>query len=136
MPVVVSEQGLFQACQTLFGIDNNVSREFLEYLQLPGIKSAYRKKAFETHPDRAALSGGEAEEQNAELFRAIQQAYEDLTNYLDAREKGFRFSKNKNNGRFSGKQYKSFILQKRFSRAPIFPGRECRNRKTLYRDHA
>ena len=106
MPVVVSEQGLFQACQTLFGIDNNVSREFLEYLQLPGIKSAYRKKAFETHPDRAALSGGEAEEQNAELFRAIQQAYEDLTNYLDAREKGFRFSKNKNNGRFSGKQYK------------------------------
>jgi hypothetical protein len=94
MPVAVSEQGLFQACQTLFGIENNISREFLEYLQLPGIKSAYRKKAFETHPDRAALNGGEAEQQNAELFRTIQRAYEDLTNYLAARENGFRFSGN------------------------------------------
>lgn len=92
MHLVASEHDLFQACRTLFDLDNDIPREFLEYLQLSGIKNAYRKKALETHPDRVAKIGVAAEQQNAELFKTIQQAYEHLTAYLTAREKGYRIN--------------------------------------------
>ncbi|MBU0483009.1 MAG: molecular chaperone DnaJ [Proteobacteria bacterium] len=92
MSVVVAEQELFKACQILFGGELDVSREFLEYLQPSGIKSAYRQKARETHPDLALLKGGLIERRRADMFQAVQQAYENLTQYLVARENGFRLS--------------------------------------------
>ena len=75
MAVVFAEQDLHNACQVLFGADIAVSRGFLDYLQLSGLKSAYRKKALETHPDslnnESLLNG-----KNCDLFMAVQQAYE------------------------------------------------------------
>ena len=52
MAGVAAEQELYRACRIIFGPDLTVSREFLEYIQSSGVKSAFRKKAMETHPDR------------------------------------------------------------------------------------
>jgi len=91
MAAVIAEHELFDSCRVLFGAEVQVTRSFLEYLQRPGIKSAYRQKALETHPDILASQGDKAKGQSADLFRMVQQAYENLTTYLDARESGFRF---------------------------------------------
>ena len=90
MQAVAAEQELFRACEIIFGPGLNVSREFLEYLQLSGIKTAYRKRAMETHPDRMASQGEIFAAQGHDLFQVVQEAYENLTNYLDARDRGYR----------------------------------------------
>lgn len=41
-----------EACRVLFGPEIEVSVDFLKYLQPEGLRSAYRRKALETHPDR------------------------------------------------------------------------------------
>ena len=68
---------LFHACATIFGQDVKVSPDFLKYLQPVGIKTAFRKKAFETHPDRALLMDSLARDLHAE-FIDVRQAYETL----------------------------------------------------------
>lgn len=91
MTAVVAEHELFASCRVLFGAELDISRNFLEYLQRSGIKSAYRKKALETHPDILASQGGGAQAASDDLFRRVQQSYENLSGYLDARDNGFRF---------------------------------------------
>jgi hypothetical protein len=73
---------LFQACETIFGPEVNVSIDFLEYLQPISIKTAYRKRAFETHPDRAKALGSLARDLNTE-FIDVQQAYEKLLLFVE-----------------------------------------------------
>lgn len=90
--MIAAEQELYRACEVLFGLDlDRISRDFLEYVQLSGIKTAYRKKARETHPDSNFGASDLVQRRCADEFRAVQQSYEQLTKYLDAREKGFRF---------------------------------------------
>ncbi len=50
---------------------------FVENLDPSAVKNAFRKKALETHPDRAKALGREEVEQ-ADLFRQVKQAYEVL----------------------------------------------------------
>jgi len=88
MKTIAAEKELFRACEIIFGPELHVSREFLEYLQLSGIKSAYRRRAMETHPDRAAMADERNRRQRHDLFHSVQQAYENLRTFLDAREKG------------------------------------------------
>ncbi len=89
MAMVLAEHELFNACRVLFGAELNITRDFLEYLQFSGLKTAYRKRALETHPDRVAILGGDDDERrHSDLFRQVQSAYENLSSYLDAREKG------------------------------------------------
>ena len=90
MSLVAAEKELVRACEVIFGPELNISREFLEYLQLSGIKTAYRKRAMETHPDRTAHVPEENGQQDPDLFMAVQGAYENLITFLDAREKGYR----------------------------------------------
>ncbi len=92
MTALVVEQDLFQACQVIFGDELIISREFLDYVQMSGVKSAYRKRAKETHPDRLVGQGKLAQVRGAQQFQVVQQAYKNLSVYLDAREKGFRFA--------------------------------------------
>ena len=75
---------LFQACETIFGPDVKVSDDFLEYLQPIGIKTAYRKRAFETHPDRAKALGEFARDLNAEFIN-VRQAYERLLSFVETK---------------------------------------------------
>ncbi|MGD0280320.1 MAG: J domain-containing protein [Smithella sp.] len=75
---------LFQACETIFGPEVKVSNDFLKYLQPIGIKTAYRKRAFETHPDRAKALGAFARDLNTE-FIDVRQAYEKLLLFVETK---------------------------------------------------
>ncbi|MHB8770790.1 MAG: DnaJ domain-containing protein [Syntrophales bacterium] len=77
---------LFNACNVLFGSEVPVSLDFLRYLQMPGLKAVYRKKALETHPDRAmALACPSLDLE--ERFKEINAAYQELHNYLENPER-------------------------------------------------
>jgi len=78
--VLVAEtplQELFDACLVLFGPETTVSEEYLRYLKPAGLKSAYRKIALETHPDRARTLGKRPSELNAR-FAEVSLAYRRL----------------------------------------------------------
>ena len=95
---------LYQACETIFGPEVEVSNDFLEYLQPIGIKTAYRKRAFETHPDRAKVLGSFARDLNTE-FIDVRQAYEKLLLFVE--------TKNERNER--APLFKDFRTQQEYS---------------------
>lgn len=68
---------VFDACGLLFGPEVEISLDFLKYLEPSGLRSAYRKKALETHPDRAKALGRD-EAKMSERFREATLAYERL----------------------------------------------------------
>jgi hypothetical protein len=78
----VTKQELFAACRTLFGDGLELSVGFLNYLQPSGLKSAYRRKALEFHPDRAAATDGDRA-QMEERFKAVNKSYRLLCDYLE-----------------------------------------------------
>jgi len=80
------ERQRLRSLEILFGADLNASGEFLEYLQMSGLKSAYRKRAMETHPDRIAAKECLAGQADNKSFYAVREAYEDLLDYLKKRE--------------------------------------------------
>ena len=84
---------LLQACATIFGPEIKVSDDFLEYLQPVGIKTAYRKRAFETHPDRAKTLGSFARDLNME-FIDVRQAYEKLILFVATKNERNETSQN------------------------------------------
>ncbi|MCP3955037.1 MAG: J domain-containing protein [Desulfobacterales bacterium] len=76
-------QELFDACFVLFGPETTVSEEYLKYLRPSGLKSAYRKIALETHPDRALALGKRSSELN-ERFTEVSLAYHKLNTAIKA----------------------------------------------------
>jgi hypothetical protein len=77
---------LFNACHVLFGSEIDVSLDFIHYLQMPGLRAAFRKKALETHPDRSvslAIEPVDLEKQ----FKEVNAAYRDLFDYLESPQK-------------------------------------------------
>ena len=89
MTSALAETTVLQACRTLFELEPSVCRGFLYYtLQPSGAKSAYRKKAKETHPDLFHDKDREVQRQQASLFREVLDAYETLNRFFKEREKG------------------------------------------------
>jgi hypothetical protein len=84
----ITETEVVQACQTLFGADINISTGFLHYMQPSGVKSAYRKKAKENHPDLFAADPLHVQQKQTALFRDILQAYDVLNLFFKQREDG------------------------------------------------
>ncbi len=84
---VAGEEELISACQILFGYQLNVGRDFLKYIQPSGVKTAYRKRARETHPDMIAAKG-KVHGVNSVSFLEVQNAYENLSKYLSSRQRG------------------------------------------------
>jgi len=82
-----SEIAVFNACRTLFGKEVNLSREFLNYLQPSGAKTAFRNQAKAHHPDAHATSPPQIRKQQTERFREIRQAYDLITEFLDKRHR-------------------------------------------------
>ncbi|MBZ0155363.1 MAG: J domain-containing protein [Alphaproteobacteria bacterium] len=79
---------LYRACTVLFGPDVVVSQGFLSYLELSGVKSAYRRRALATHPDRVIIQDEEERKRNTELFIEANWAYRELVSYLRERDRG------------------------------------------------
>lgn len=80
----MNDPTLLQACRLLFGDEVVINDDFLDYLQPGGLKSAYRQRARQTHPDSRklpSLNGFDA-------FFAVQQAYQVLATYLEERDHG------------------------------------------------
>ncbi len=80
----ITSSDIFQACETIFGPEIKISDDFLECLQPVGIKTAYRKRALETHPDRAKALGSFARDLNTE-FIDVRQAYEKLLLFVETK---------------------------------------------------
>lgn len=83
---------LCYACKKIFGHDVDVSYDFLKYLQPAGVKTAFRKKAFQTHPDRAVILDSAADVLNAE-FTDVRLAYDTLLFFLKTKN-DFQLSSN------------------------------------------
>ena len=77
----ISKQDLLKACESLFGTDIDVSEEFLRYLKPAGVKAAFRKKALETHPDRAIMLASPTGSLESR-FKEINLAYQLLKEFL------------------------------------------------------
>jgi hypothetical protein len=86
----ITETEIVQACRTLFGKEVNISRDFLHYVQPSGVKSAYRKKAKETHPDLFTAVPLHIQQKQTALFREIIRAYDVLNLFFKQREEGAR----------------------------------------------
>ena len=72
----------------LFGSEVNISRGFLFYLQPEGLKSAYRKKAKETHPDLFSRYAPHVQKMQASRFRDVVRAYDIVSQFFQQREDG------------------------------------------------
>lgn len=82
MLTTVSGSDVVRAYQILFSpsdpfVKEAFSLSFVKRLDPSTVRSAFRKKALETHPDRAKVSG-RGENEQADLFRQVKQAYEVL----------------------------------------------------------
>lgn len=88
MTSALAETTVLQACRILFGLEPSICRGFLFTLQPSGAKSAYRKKAKETHPDLFHDQDRAIQQRQANRFREISNAYEILNRFLKEREKG------------------------------------------------
>ncbi len=88
MPPAFTESQVLAACHTLFGSDVLTSRAFLHYIQPSGVKSAYRRKAKETHPDAVAGLDPSLQKQQAAVFIEILKAYDTLNGFFKEREEG------------------------------------------------
>ncbi|MBA7569642.1 hypothetical protein ES708_11383 [subsurface metagenome] len=80
--LIADPKELSDACRVLFGSDVEINQELLRHLQTPKLKLAYRKKVFETHPDRANALGQDETVMN-EMFQEVTWAYEKLRSVLN-----------------------------------------------------
>lgn len=87
------EHRFYQACRVLFGREVELGRDFLSYLQLEGIRSAYHSRAKMTHPDRFPGADLEFLSRQAQRFQRVVGAYDILYDFLRERERGTRFAR-------------------------------------------
>lgn len=79
---IVSDTELLSACRILFGPDVEITRDFLWYLQPEGAKSAYRRRARESHPDAHPRAGAERIRLLEDEFVQVSNAYQQLSSFL------------------------------------------------------
>ena len=79
------EQRLFDSCRILFGSEVDIGWDFLFYIQLSGLKSAFRKRALLTHPDREAHRRKCGSPAEAKSFIITREAYDHLLDFIRKR---------------------------------------------------
>ena len=88
---MITETDVIDACKTIFGKDININRDFLyTYMQPSGVKSAYRKRAKETHPDLFTNDPVHVQQKQTALFRDILRAYDTLNLFFKQRDQPTR----------------------------------------------
>lgn len=88
MSTTLAETDVLNACRTLFGNGPGISGEVLRTLQPSGARSAYRKKAKETHPDFFYSEDLRVQQQQTDLFRNILEAYQTINRFFKERDEG------------------------------------------------
>jgi hypothetical protein len=83
---MITDAEIVLACRTLFGSNVNITRDFIHIIQPDGVKSAYRKKAKEHHPDLFAANPVHVQQKQTERFREIIRAYDILNHFFRQRE--------------------------------------------------
>lgn len=73
------------ACRVLFGPDVQLDNDFLAYLQPEGAKSAYRKRARESHPDAHPWVDEAKLQSLKHEFSTVSAAYRELSAFLNCR---------------------------------------------------
>lgn len=76
---------ILQACRLLFRPDLEFTMDYINSLNMDSIKSAYRNKIFDSHPDRAKFLGLDAVVLG-EKFKTIDEAYKRLSIYIEEYE--------------------------------------------------
>jgi hypothetical protein len=79
------EQRLFDSCRVIFGSEVDIGWDFLFYIQLSGLKSAFRRRALLTHPDRFVHQRKGASPAGAESFIITKDAYDHLLDFIRKR---------------------------------------------------
>jgi len=81
-----AEQQLLRDCRVLFGPGPRITPGFLAYLRISGVKSAFRQRALETHPDvLCSLEPANRPVGDAD-FITVRRAFENLSSYIKRRE--------------------------------------------------
>jgi hypothetical protein len=80
---------VYAAYRVLFAGETKVSIKMLKTVELPEIKSAYRRMALDTHPDRFASHDESYRKMCTDRFIEASDAYETLSMYLALRAQGF-----------------------------------------------
>jgi len=112
MSTYISKEHLINYYNVLFGPYADVSYEVLKELQPSELKAAYRKKVFETHPDRSKILGRDEDKMNREFIRAAT-AYEKLISII----------KDKNKHVFNEKRDVKESRAKYYNTKDVFPDR-------------
>jgi hypothetical protein len=89
--ILLTESEVFSAMRLLFASDGRIDPALLQSIEQSQVKTAYRKKALETHPDRFPQCGGRHHAHCSKRFIEVTRAYETLNSYLDQRSRGFEF---------------------------------------------
>jgi DnaJ domain len=122
-----SESTLLTACRLLFGDEVELCREFLASLQPDAVRTAYRARAKELHPDRFAVSPPEVCKRQNERFQELTRAYQLLRTYFGQREAGVRAGVQRTTGyqpiRGSGAEVRSCYPHPRVPAVPLEFGR-------------
>ena len=90
---LTQERRFLSACRVLFGSEVEAGRDFLNYLQLEGVRAAYHNRAKLTHPDRFPGADLDFLRLQAEKFQRVVGAYDVLHDFLKARERGIGFAR-------------------------------------------
>lgn len=122
------EEEIFNSFFLLFGNNFNITIDAIKCIQPLEIKIAYRKRALETHPDRARFFG-KKENEMVEQFKRVTEAYERLSSYSSNNWdclKGVSFSGGSGKKASTANKEKSAKGERRgwrFSRNSFFGGR-------------
>ena len=117
----ISEAEAFRACRTLFGPELQLNRDFLHYLQPSGVRTAFRNKAKQTHPDRFAVATSHVREKQHQLFQDLNQAHETVLIFLQQR-KALQNSHRFNSHRSSSQQPQQRQRQERPPNSKYYRG--------------
>jgi hypothetical protein len=85
--VIQPDANIVNACRALFGQETCISPSFLMSLKPNTLKTAFRKKAKESHPDLFAAHGIHVQRTKAESFRAAAEAYDIMRRYCERRDR-------------------------------------------------
>jgi hypothetical protein len=82
----VTLEELLSSCRILFGSDVEITSDFLWYLQLEGARSAYWRRAKESHPDAHPDAETHMQDKLGYEFDRVAQSYQLLCKFLRYRE--------------------------------------------------